>query len=162
QCLEHFGAAEPYLPVLGGFSRLCRTPGGAQVVVLLRQHAPAWLARRPSLRPTAERENLRPQGAGSTRERRLRHIDDAVGAFTAKSRLLLVLEDLHWSDYSTLDLVSYLARRQDSARLMVIGTYRPVDVILSDHPLKRVKCELQAHGLCNELSLEYLSEEAVR
>ena len=39
---------------------------------------------------------------------------------------------------------------------MVIGTYRPVDVILSDHPLKGVKRELQAHGLCQELPLEYL------
>jgi predicted ATPase len=47
---------------------------------------------------------------------------------------VLVVEDLHWSDYSTLDLVSYLARRRDSARLMVIGTYRPVDV--RDHPIK--------------------------
>jgi predicted ATPase len=44
---------------------------------------------------------------------------------------------------------------------MVIGTYRPVDVILSDHPLKSVKRELQAHGLCQELALEYLTGEAV-
>ena len=65
-----------------------------------------------------------------------------------------MLEDLHWSDYSTLDLVAYLARRRDPARLMVIGTYRPVDVILSEHPLKGVKRELQAHGLCQELPLD--------
>jgi predicted ATPase len=72
-----------------------------------------------------------------------------------------VLEDLHWSDYSTLDLIAYLARRRDRARLMVIGTYRPVDVILGDHPLKGVKRELQAHGLCHELPLEYLTEASV-
>ena len=162
QCLEHYGAAEPYLPVLDGFSRLCRTPSGAQVVGLLRQHAPAWLSQMPSLLPQAERENLQSQGAGPTRERMLREMAEAIEAIASESPLLLVLEDLHWSDYSTLDLVSYLARRQDSARLMVIGTYRPVDVILSDHPLKRVKRELQAHDLCNEFSLEYLSEEAVK
>jgi predicted ATPase len=75
--------------------------------------------------------------------------------------MLLILEDLHWSDYSTLDLVAYLARRQDPARLMVIGTYRPVDVIVGEHPLKGVKRELQAHGLCHELPLEYLDEDAV-
>ena len=68
--------------------------------------------------------------------------------------MILVLEDLHWSDYSTLDLIAYLARRRDAARLMVIGTYRPVDVILGEHPLKSVKRELQAHGLCQELPLE--------
>lgn len=162
QCLEHYGAAEPYLPVLDGFSRLCRTPSGAQVLAVLRHHAPAWLAQMPSLLPHAERENLQSQAADSTRERMLREIAEAIETLTAQSPLLLVLEDLHWSDYSTLDLVSYLARRQDPARLMVIGTYRPVDVILSEHPLKRAKRELQVHGLCDELSLEYLSEQAVR
>ena len=80
---------------------------------------------------------------------------------TLENPLIVVLEDLHWSDYSTLDVVSYLARRPDSARLMVIGTYRPVDVIMSDHPLKGVKRELHAHGLCHELPLEFLSEEAI-
>ena len=162
QCLEHYGAAEPYLPVLDGFSRLCRTPSGAQVLAVLRHHAPAWLAQMPSLLPHAERENLQSQAADSTRERMLREIAEAIETLTAQSPLLLVLEDLHWSDYSTLDLVSYLARRQDPARLMVIGTYRPVDVILSEHPLKRAKRELQVHRLCDELSLEYLSEQAVR
>jgi tetratricopeptide (TPR) repeat protein len=44
---------------------------------------------------------------------------------------------------------------------MIIGTYRPVDVILSEHPLKSVKRELQAHRLCQELPLEYLSIAAV-
>jgi hypothetical protein len=35
-----------------------------------------------------------------------------------------------------VDLVAYLARRRDPARLIVIGTYRPVDMVLGDHPLK--------------------------
>lgn len=161
QCLEHYGAGEAYLPVLDGFSRLCRSREGAQVLTLLRQQAPAWLAQMPSLVPLSEREALQSQVAGSTRERMLRDMTEAIELLTSQSPLLLVLEDLHWSDHSTLDLISYLARRRDSARLMVIGTYRPVDVILSEHPLKAVKRELQAHGLCRELPLEYLAEEAV-
>ena len=84
-----------------------------------------------------------------------------IEAITAETPLIVVLEDLHWSDYSTVDLIAYLAQRSDPARLMVIGTYRPVDVILGEHPLKAVKRELQAHGLCHELPLEYLTEEAV-
>lgn len=79
----------------------------------------------------------------------------------AESPLVVVIEDLHWSDYSTLDLISYVARRRDPARLMMIATYRPVEVIISEHPLKGVKRELQAHGLCRELTLEYLSEEQI-
>jgi predicted ATPase/DNA-binding winged helix-turn-helix (wHTH) protein len=161
QCLEHYGAGEAYLPVLDGFSRLCRAPGGDHVLNLLRQQAPAWLAQMPSLVPSSERDNLQSKGFGATRERMLREMAEAIETLTSDSPLLLVLEDLHWSDYSTLDLVSYLARRRDPARLMVIGTYRPVDVILADHPLKAVKRELQAHGLCHELPLEYLAEEVV-
>ncbi len=131
------------------------------MVEVLRQEAPAWLAQMPSLVPQSEREGLRSQVAATTRERMMREMAEAIETLTSDSSMLLVLEDLHWSDYSTLDLVAYLARRQDSARLMVIGTYRPVDVIVGDHPLKGVKRELQAHGLCHELPLEYLDEDAV-
>ncbi len=161
QCLEHYGAGEAYLPVLDGFSRLGRSRDGSRVLGLLRDQAPTWLAQMPSLVPQSERSSLQSHTAGATRERMLREMAEVIETLTSESTLLLVLEDLHWSDYSTLDLVSYLARRQDRARLMVIGTYRPVDVIVGDHPLKGVKRELQAHGLCHELSLEYLSEEAV-
>lgn len=161
QCLEHYGAGEAYLPILEGFSRLCRSPGGAEVLDLLRRHAPAWLAQMPSLTASGEKDGLPSRAAGATRERMLREMADAIDALASESPLLLALEDLHWSDYSTLDLASYLARRRDPARLMVIGTYRPVDVILSDHPLKGVKRELQAHGLCHELPLEYLAEDVI-
>jgi len=161
QCLEHYGSGEAYLPVLDGFSRLCRSSSGVRVLSVLRELAPTWLAQMPSLVPLAEREKLQSQVAGATRERMLREMAEAIETLTVESPLLLFIEDLHWSDYATLDLVSYLARRRDSARLILVGTYRPVDVILSDHPLKGAKRELQAHGLCHELPLECLAEEAV-
>jgi DNA-binding winged helix-turn-helix (wHTH) protein/predicted ATPase len=161
QCLEHYGAGEAYMPVLDAFSRLGRTTSGTHLVELLHQHAPAWLAQMSSLVPATERSSLQAQTAGATRERMLREMAEAIEAITAETSLILVLEDLHWSDYSTLDLISYLARRHDPARLMLIGTYRPVEVILDDHPLKGVKRELQAHRLCQEIPLEYLSEEAI-
>ena len=44
---------------------------------------------------------------------------------------------------------------------MVIGTYRPAELIASGHPLKAVKQELLAKQQCEELPLEYLSEDAV-
>jgi len=91
----------------------------------------------------------------------LREMAEAIERMSDAFPVVLVMEDLHWSDYSTLDLIAYLARRRDPARLMMIGTYRPVDVILADHPLKGVKRELQAHGLCHELPLDYLTEDAL-
>src|SRR5262249_26619609 len=91
----------------------------------------------------------------------LREMAEAIEALTARNPVVVVLEDLHWSDYSTLDLVSYLARRSMPARLLLIGTYRPVDMILSGHPLRSVKQELLAKKLCEELPLEYMTQAEV-
>jgi predicted ATPase/DNA-binding winged helix-turn-helix (wHTH) protein len=162
QCLEQYGAGEAYLPVLDAFARLSREPGRGQVIEVLRKHAPTWLAQMPSLISTAERENLHQQLLGATRERMLREMAEAVEVLTTFMPLVLVLEDLHWSDYSTLALISYLARRRESARLMVVATYRPVEVILTEHPLKGIKQELKMHRLCEELPLEYLTRETVK
>jgi predicted ATPase/DNA-binding winged helix-turn-helix (wHTH) protein len=161
QCLEHYGSGEAYLPILEGFSRLCRSENGEEVLDVLRQQAPAWLAQMPSLRNPSQPDTPKSSAGSATRERMLREMAEAIETLASEHPLILVLEDLHWSDYSTLDLVSYLARRRDPVRLMIIGTYRPVDVILGDHPLKGVKRELQAHSLCHELPLEYLAEEVV-
>src|SRR6185503_6391197 len=93
--------------------------------------------------------------------RMLRELAEALEVITTERPLVLVLEDLHWSDVSTLDLLSMLARRQEAARLLIIGTYRPVEVLTRDHPLKGIKQELQLHGQCEELALDFLSEAAV-
>jgi predicted ATPase len=120
-----------------------------------------WLLQLPSLVSASDRELLRRELSGATRERMLREMVEALEVLTAQQPLVLILEDLHWSDYSTLDLVSYLARQRQPAKLMVIGTYRTVELIVSGHPLKAVKQELLAKRKCVELPLEYLSEDAV-
>ena len=49
--------------------------------------------------------------------------------------LLLVIEDLHWADASTLELLDYMTRRLRSSRIMVLGTYRG-DELHRKHPLQ--------------------------
>jgi DNA-binding winged helix-turn-helix (wHTH) protein/tetratricopeptide (TPR) repeat protein len=162
QCVETYRTPEPYLPVLDALGRLCREGGGDWLVTLLRKHAPTWLAQMPWLLDRADRDALERDILGATRERMLREMAEAIEALTAEAPLVLVFEDLHWSDTATVDLVSMLARREEPARLLLIGTYRPVDVLLvSRHPLEDVRRELQAQGRCQELSLELLSEAAV-
>jgi DNA-binding winged helix-turn-helix (wHTH) protein/predicted ATPase len=162
QCIEHFGAGEAYLPVLEALGRLCREPGHEHFIEVLHQHAPTWLVQMPALLSAADLEALQRKVLGATQERMLREMAEALEALTAERGLVLWLEDLHWSDYSTLDLLSYLARRPAPARLLVLGTYRPVDVIVREHPLKTIKQELQLHGQCEELPLELLPEGVVR
>src|SRR2546425_3379985 len=101
-----------------------REQGGKRVMELLNQHAPPWLVQMPALVSEAELEVLQRKVAGATRERMLREMAEAVEALTAERGLVLVFEDLQWSDHSTLELIAYLARRPEPVRLIVIGTYR--------------------------------------
>jgi len=159
QCLEQYGTGEAYLPVLEAIRELCRLHPTA--VEVLRAQAPMWLLQMPSLVRAEDREAIGREVFGATRERMLREMGDALDALTGEAPLVLVLEDLHWSDYSTLDLISYLARQRGGARLMIVGTYRPAELIASGHPLKAVKQELAVKQQCEDLPLEYLSEQAV-
>jgi DNA-binding winged helix-turn-helix (wHTH) protein/tetratricopeptide (TPR) repeat protein len=161
QCIEHYGAGEAYLPVLEALERLCRTPGRERLITLLSQYVPMWLAQMPALVGPTERKRLLREIPGAPRERMLRAIAETVEALTAETPLILVLEDLHWSDYATLDLLSFLARRREPARLLLIGTYRPGEMLDHSHPLKAIKYELQAHGQCGELALSCLTPAAV-
>jgi len=149
------------MPVLEALGRLCRGPGGKRLVEILSRLAPTWLAQMPALISPADLEGVQRQILGATRERMLREMAEAVEALTAERPLVLVLEDLHWSDPSTLDLVSSLARRQEPAQLLLVGTYRPADLHLNHQPLKAIKRELLMHKRCEELPLELLPEAAV-
>lgn len=161
QCIEQYGAVEAYLPVLEAMVRLCREHKDEPLLTVLDCYAPSWLLQMPSLLKATELDMLQHRGAGATKERMLREMADALEALSVKKPLVLVLEDLHWSDVSTLDLLSMVARRPERARLLVIGTYRPVEVLGNEHPLRTIKQELQAHRCCEELRLEMLSEEQV-
>jgi class 3 adenylate cyclase/predicted ATPase len=161
QCIEQYGPGEPYMPILEAFGRLCCTPEGKQVVTLLQQYAPTWLAQMPSLLTAAELEALQRTTQGATRERMLREMGEAIDVMTAERPLVLVLEDLHWSDVSTLELLALLARRREPARLLLIGTYRSSDLLSPDHPLKSGIQELRIHDLCTELALPPLSQDDI-
>ena len=84
---------------------------------MLHAHAPMWLLQMPSLVSDSDRELLNRGVSGATRERMLREMGEALEALTAEMPLVLILEDLHWSDYSTLDLISYLARQRQPLTL---------------------------------------------
>ena len=161
QCIEPHGAGEPYLPLLEALGRLGRAPDGARVVTLFYQYAPSWLLHLPALVPEAEAEALQRRAGGATRERMLRELAEAVEALTTEQPLVLVLEDLHWSDDSTLDWLAYVAQRRGAARLLILGTYRSGEVLVRAHPVRTVIPELQIHGHCIELVLAYLSAAGV-
>ena len=103
QCLDHHGMGEAYFPVLDALGRLCREPDGAHLPELLRHYAPTWLEQLPALHRSAVLEAMQRREHSTSRERMLRKFAEAVEAITVDRPLVLVLEDLHWSDHATLD-----------------------------------------------------------
>lgn len=161
QCIEHYGAGEPYLPILEAVKRLCHLPGNERFIATLRQYAPMWLVQMPSLISATEQKRLRRALQGTTSDRMLREFADALTYLTAEKPLVLMIEDLHWSDSATLDLLSYLTRRHQHPRLLFLGTYRPGIVTDPEHPLLGLVRELSTHGQCHTITLGLLDAEAV-
>jgi DNA-binding winged helix-turn-helix (wHTH) protein/tetratricopeptide (TPR) repeat protein len=161
QCVEGFGGKEAYYPMLESLGQLTRSPDGNPIVQTLAKLAPTWLIQFPSLVKAEHREALQREILGATRERMVREICEALECAASEAPLALIFEDLHWADPSTLDLISALARRREAAKLLLLCTYRPVDVVLSNSSLKGLKHDLHVHQLCSEIALERLEEPSI-
>ena len=161
QCVEQYGIGAPYLPLLGALGRLCQQPGAEHLVHVFAQRAPVWLAQFPGLLPREQSNALSLKVVEATPARMLRELAEVLAVLSTGRPLVLVLEDLHWSDSATVEALAYLARRREAAHLLILGTYRPADVVVGEHPLRRLRQELLAHELCTELRLELLNEQEV-
>ena len=162
QCIDHYGDGEPFLPFLDALGVLCRGPNAANLVDLLRSTAPTWYVQLPWLVSESDRDTLAREILGATRERMSREIEAFFEAATRERLLLLVLEDLHWCDHSTLELLMALMLRAPRARLAIVATYRPVDTVLTQHGLRDVRRRLLREGSCREVPLELLDEQEQR
>lgn len=161
QCVEQHGAGEAYLPLLEALGRLGRGPDSARLLTVLQQQAPSWLVHLPALVSADVYETLQRRAGSATRDRMLRELAEAVEALTAMYPLVLVLEDLHWSDGATLDWLASVAQRREAARLLVLGTYRPVDAIVREHRVHTVAQDLQLHGRATEVAINPWSSAGV-
>ena len=158
QCVEHHGQAEAYLPWFEALTRLAAGEAGDRVREVISRLAPSWIAQLPSLVEPARRARLRDVLAVTSRPRMLREMADALEALSRDTLLVIVLDDLHWSDPSSLDLFAHVARRPDVARLMLIGLYRSTDAADGRQPLRAVLQELHARRCCEERRLTLLTE----
>jgi len=158
QCVEGYGSKETYYSILEALGQLCRGSEGDSVVQVLSEKAPTWLIQLPGFVRQEHRQNLPMEILATACDRMVREICEALETIASQKPLLLVIEDLHLADQGTVDLISALARRRESAKLMLIGTCRPVDLELSEHSLKVLKQDLLVHHLCYEIALERLGE----
>jgi DNA-binding SARP family transcriptional activator len=117
-----------------------------------------------------ERERLQSNGAGQSNARPQLALFTQMTAFlqrvTAGQPLLLWLDDLHWADMGTVSLLMHLARNLQQCRLLIVGAFRPSEVMAaynpvtqarpagSHHPLEAVYYEVQRHLGEIEVALE--------
>jgi predicted ATPase len=142
QSVEGFGGKEAFYPVREAIGQLTENEKTKELVARL---LPGWFGK--------NHEN-------GAKIPALGEICEVVEALSQSEPLLLVLEDLHWADASTLDLISALARRRGSQRLMVIASYRPAEID-GQHPLTGLKEDLSTRRLCSEIALGPLNRKAI-
>ena len=155
QCVEGLSKTEDYYAVMEILRQLCASPIGETATRILASIAPAWLA---ALRREPDATN---GDARSTQSKAPGDLCRALEELAKEKALVLVFEDLHWANDSTLELISALARRKAPTKLMVMGTYSS-HCSSAEQPLKALKQDLVMHRQCTELALAPLAKTAVR
>lgn len=159
RCVDQYGQNEAYLPIVDLLYDLGRSADRDAVLSILRRHAPSWLAQLTMFLDESERECLQRQLPGNTQTGMLQELNHAFIALAEARPLLLLIEDLHWCDTSTLELLAYLAQCREPARWLILGTYRPIEVGMRKHRLHDLLIELQARECCRQLALTPLTAE---
>jgi tetratricopeptide (TPR) repeat protein len=163
RCSERLGTGEPYLPFLEALAELCGSAHGALVRAIVKSKAPTWYVQLfPATSGDSSWEQMRREMAGGSQERMRRELADAFEEIVRGYPLCLALEDLHWSDLATTELFAYLSKRIGALRLLVLGSYRPSELLASAHPLRPILLEMQGRGAAVEMALGLLDGEAVQ
>jgi DNA-binding SARP family transcriptional activator/ATP/maltotriose-dependent transcriptional regulator MalT len=124
-------------------------PGAAELARLIPELAPARSAH---------------EAIDTDPETRRYLLFDAVSTLlseaSARTPLLLVLDDLHWANRATLHLLRHICRAPREASLLIVGTYREAE-IGPEHPLFEQLADLRRDRLFERISLEGLDEADV-
>jgi predicted ATPase len=144
QSIEGFGGKEALYPVREALNGLCSAED-TKARAVLTAAVPGWFAQ---------------NGHNGTGTPSLGEICEALETLSQVEALLLVFEDIHWADASTLDLIAALARRRTRAKLMLLASFRPADVE-PRHPLRRLQQDLATGRRSEELKLGPLDKQAV-
>ena len=100
----------------------------------------------------------------AARQRLFDTVFDLLAAAARTRPLVMVLEDMHWADEGSLQLLHYLGRRIGETQLFCVVTYRPEELLEEEpgsSPLGRVINQLDADGQFQEVRLERLGRNAV-
>ena len=132
QCVELGAEGLPLAPLVDALRILARTLPPAELAQVLGPAAPVLARLLPELLPGA---GTRRPGEEVQKAQLLEHVLGVLDRLSATRPVLLVVEDLHWADQSTLDLVAFLIRSLRGSRVLLVATYRS-DELHRRHPLR--------------------------
>ena len=161
RCIEGFGGTEPFYPIIEALSRLIKGANGSKVQDALIALAPSWANQVAGLLSRENRALLHKVAHISARSRMLGEFCELLEALAEDETFVLLLEDLHWADFSTLDLISAFARRKSSVKLLLLATYRSDEVATRGPALKQLVNELLLHKLCESIHLTGLDQQDI-
>lgn len=151
----------PYLPVAEALRAVVREISDEHLETLVARHAAELVKLVPEL--SQRIRDLQPSPPLDPDQERLRlfeHVTSFLGATSRARPVVVLLDDLHWADAATLQLLRYVARNIRSDRLLLLGTYRDVELDRT-HPLAAVLRELNRERLYTRILVRRLSPEHV-
>lgn len=155
QCVEFTGSGESCMPVIGALRLLTRGPDARRVATTIRRLVPRWMAQ--LLGADDAGGSREPDPGRESRSRTLRLLVETLEELARDTALIFVIEDLQWSDPSTLELLDLLARRRNPARLLVVATLRTGDAPAQADGLDRKLADLVHKGLATAIELAGLA-----
>jgi len=90
--------------------------------------------------------------AAATKREQFDSIVDRIGSISARSALILVVEDLHWADAATLDLLAYLGPKLDRMRVLVVASVR-ADELYPAHPSTSAMAKIARNARAGRIDL---------
>lgn len=156
-CVEQHAAGEALFAFLEGLSALAAAEG--DIHERLRALAPSWCLQIPEM--FSGDDQLADDALGATRPRMLRELRSWLAALPGERSLLWILEDMHWADPSSVDLLQYLGNACRHERVLFVVTFRPSVVAGRAHPLNGCLLELTARDRSRHLALEPLTHAHV-
>jgi predicted ATPase len=158
RCSERLAGSEAYLPFLEALGSLLHGAGGEAIAQVMKVVAPTWYVQlAPLVADDSSFARVREEASAASQERLKRELASLFQEVARLQPLVLFLDDMHWADASTVDLLAYVGGRCATLRLLLILSYRPSDLLVGQRSLQHVKQELQGRGVCREIVLAFLS-----
>ncbi len=159
QCSQRLVEAEAYSPIIELLDNLTARDFSQPVSRLLKlvaptwyvQVAPLWASSDPSFSRVLERARA------ASAERMKRELASFLAEISSDAPLAVIIDDFHWADTSTVELLAYLAKREGLDGVVFLLAYRPTEMSLAGHPFVPIRQELVKRHVFRELALSLLT-----